>query len=285
MVKKLYKNGFSRALTFSFDDGQPQDMRLIETLNKYSLKATFNLMGGDCKNGCFRIKNEDCVLWDGSNELLKVYKGHEIASHSYTHPHLQDLTDDEVKREIDEDVKALNLAFKTDVRGFAAPFGQYDERVIKQLKESGIVYCRSTVKNYDFSLPEDFYNWHPAPHFSYYSSDEGRQMIKDFFACQNELPLFYIWGHSYELNLFVEKTNNRFNGIKDRWTYFDNLCASLSHNDDTWYATNIEICDYITAMRNAIIGENFIDNPTDTELYFLFNGSLIIAPPRSRFGF
>ena len=30
-------------VTFSFDDGVTQDKRLIELLNKYGLKATFNL--------------------------------------------------------------------------------------------------------------------------------------------------------------------------------------------------------------------------------------------------
>ena len=32
-----------KAVTFSFDDGVTQDIRLIELLNKYGLKATFNL--------------------------------------------------------------------------------------------------------------------------------------------------------------------------------------------------------------------------------------------------
>ena len=36
-------NGKLKAVTFSFDDGVTQDKRLIEILNKYGLKATFNL--------------------------------------------------------------------------------------------------------------------------------------------------------------------------------------------------------------------------------------------------
>ena len=36
-------NGKLKAVTFSFDDGVTQDKRLIEILNKYNLKATFNL--------------------------------------------------------------------------------------------------------------------------------------------------------------------------------------------------------------------------------------------------
>ena len=39
---KTFEGKF-KAITFSFDDGVTQDIRLIEILNKYGLKATFNL--------------------------------------------------------------------------------------------------------------------------------------------------------------------------------------------------------------------------------------------------
>ena len=32
-----------KAITFSYDDGVTQDIRLVELLNKYNLKSTFNL--------------------------------------------------------------------------------------------------------------------------------------------------------------------------------------------------------------------------------------------------
>ena len=38
--------GKNKAITFSFDDGVLQDIRAIEILDRYGLKATFNLMGG-----------------------------------------------------------------------------------------------------------------------------------------------------------------------------------------------------------------------------------------------
>ncbi len=36
-------NGKNKAITFSYDDGVMQDIRLIEIFNKYNLKATFNI--------------------------------------------------------------------------------------------------------------------------------------------------------------------------------------------------------------------------------------------------
>lgn len=35
-----------KAVSFSFDDGNIDDIRLVEILNKYGLKATFNLNSG-----------------------------------------------------------------------------------------------------------------------------------------------------------------------------------------------------------------------------------------------
>ena len=39
-------NGKNKAITFSYDDGLTQDIRLIEIFNKYNLKGTFNLNSG-----------------------------------------------------------------------------------------------------------------------------------------------------------------------------------------------------------------------------------------------
>ena len=81
-----------KALTFSFDDGITQDIRMIELLNKYGLKSTFNLnselLGGHrilIREGLriahYKIAPED---------VRYVYEGHEIASHTLTHPNLSE---------------------------------------------------------------------------------------------------------------------------------------------------------------------------------------------------
>ena len=41
---ETFKNSnYKKAITFSYDDGVTQDIQLIELLNKYNLKCTFNL--------------------------------------------------------------------------------------------------------------------------------------------------------------------------------------------------------------------------------------------------
>ena len=39
-----FPGGKTRALTFSYDDGISQDMRLVQLFNLYGLKGTFNLV-------------------------------------------------------------------------------------------------------------------------------------------------------------------------------------------------------------------------------------------------
>ena len=52
--------------------------------------------------------------------------------------------------------------------------------------------------------------------------------------------LFYLWGHSYEFDR------------DDNWQVIEDFCAAIAGKDDTWYATNIEIYEYVEAF-NALV--------------------------------
>ena len=95
-------NGKKKAVTFSFDDGVTQDIRLIEIFNKYGLKGTFNLNSGFLglngtldRNG--RIVRHDKIAAD---KIKEAYKGHEVAVHTLTHPNLTGLEDAEIIRQV-----------------------------------------------------------------------------------------------------------------------------------------------------------------------------------------
>lgn len=45
-MKMILKDGKTKVLTLSYDDGVVQDIRLIEIMNKYGLKGTFNINSG-----------------------------------------------------------------------------------------------------------------------------------------------------------------------------------------------------------------------------------------------
>ena len=48
-MEKPVFNGKYKALTFSFDDGNFDDICLIKIMNKYGLKGTFNINSGKNK--------------------------------------------------------------------------------------------------------------------------------------------------------------------------------------------------------------------------------------------
>ena len=52
-----------KAITFSFDDAIVDDIRLVEILNKYGLKATFNLNSGHLTGAlCWRYQDRKSVV-------------------------------------------------------------------------------------------------------------------------------------------------------------------------------------------------------------------------------
>ena len=97
MIKKLYPNGKAKAFNVSYDDGILQDIRFVEMLNSYNLKGTFNLNSGLMENEFEWTHEIGCVVKRLSKEkVLSLYNGHEIASHTLTHPFMEDKEEDSV---------------------------------------------------------------------------------------------------------------------------------------------------------------------------------------------
>lgn len=115
-----------KAVTFSYDDGVTQDIRLVEILNRYNLKATFNLnselLG---KDGSLDILGKR-ILHNKiqPHEITEVYKGHEIAAHTLTHPDMTEMPADEVIRQVEQDRLNLSELSGTEVIGMAYPGSQ-----------------------------------------------------------------------------------------------------------------------------------------------------------------
>ena len=97
--KSIDKSGKPKKfLTFSYDDGVTQDIRLIELFNKYGMKATFNLnsellgLDGELVRDGVRITH----IKNKKEDVKHIYEGHEVAAYTLTHPFLP--ADDERKR-------------------------------------------------------------------------------------------------------------------------------------------------------------------------------------------
>ena len=116
-------NGKMKALTFSYDDGVEQDIRLIEILDRYHLRGTFNLNPG--------LQSPEHTFQKGSvtvrhlplAQLPEVYKNHEVAGHTNTHLHLEQLDDARLHEEIHRGQDTLEQLFGRKLLGLAYPYG------------------------------------------------------------------------------------------------------------------------------------------------------------------
>lgn len=200
-------------LVLSFDDGTIYDKRFIELLNKYNVCATLNLNSGLCDfvwyyNDSFpirRLKLEEC---------FNMFDGHEIASHTLTHPYLTSLSFEDLVSQVNSDVCNLERIFNVKVESFAVPFTPCNEREIDIIKNhTPIKYMRlSYMKDkYDFTIPNDPYHFKIN---ALYNEKDIYEHIKIFADNKLDKSIFIIAGHSYEFEI-----NNDWNYIEDLLKY------------------------------------------------------------------
>lgn len=261
-----FPEGKEKALTLSYDDGVEQDIRLLRIMKQYGLKGTFNINSGlYVKEGTFYPENHIHRRMT-EKQITEAFlnSGQEIAVHSYTHPFLEQLPSAMMIKEIIEDREKLEEQFGTIVRGMAYPFGTWNEEVISALKSCGIVYARTVESTYDFKIPVD---WMKLPATCHHNTPRLMELGSKFVEDKvTRAPyLFYLWGHSYEF----EAQNN--------WNVIEDFAKYVGYKEDIWYATNIEIYEYIDAFKRLIFSMNGkrIKNPTSTNIWFTLNGAAI----------
>ena len=270
-----FPEGKAKALTLSYDDGCKDDVRFLETIDQYGLKCTFNLVGTKVERG--KPLSADFIR---ENILAK---GHEIATHGYNHRAQNKIRSIEGIREIIDCRIALEREFGMIIRGMAFPdnvvnrFLEPDAyaRIKNYLVDLEIAYVRSAAGDNDkFELPEDWHNWIPTAH---HDNPQIMEYIDKFvnldvskLYCASRTPkLFYMWGHSFE---FENKQN---------WSHLDEICQKLGGKDDVWYATNIEIYDYVQAYKSLRYSADgsIIYNPTLIQIWFDVDGKLYSIHP------
>ncbi len=223
-----------KALTFSYDDAVTQDIRLIELMNRYDLKGTFNL-NSEClgSRGMLVCNDQRVSHYKLHPEDVKtVYEGHEVAAHTLTHPNLTQLPDEEVIRQVEQDRQNLSELVGYDVVGLAYPCGgvNHDERTAELIRQhTGIRYCRTIISTDTFVPPPDLHRLNPsAYHLNFEKLMElGRRFVE---STPDTPQIFYVWGHSYELDLGI-----------DYWEKLEEFFKLISHREDVFYGTNRQV--------------------------------------------
>ncbi len=260
-----FPGGKLKAVTFSFDDGCREDIKLAQLLDSYNCRCTFNVNSGFIKNPGNKFLNLDEV----KKYLADTH--HEIAVHGDKHRAPGVNTPIDIIRDVLDCRTELENMFGKIIRGMAYPdsgISRFDngttyEDVKRVLKDCGILYARSLKRNDSFRLPIDWYNWEPtvAP------GDTGYLELAEKFAALNEdnctnskasPRIFYAWGHGYDIDTWLGEALHK-------------LCAIIANKEDTWYATNMEIYEYTNAYRSLVFSADgsICYNPTLIDVWFV----------------
>lgn len=226
--------GKNKAITFSFDDGVTQDIRLIELFNKYGVKGTFNLNSSLLGLKGELTRNGNVIRHDKvqASDVAKIYKGHEVAVHTLTHPNLTEQEEGTIIWQVERDRLALSDLVGYEVCGMAYPCGgvNNDDRVAKIIKENtGVKYSRTITSSDNFDLQTNLHRLNPSVY--YIEIDKLFKMGRDFVDLKTDEPkLLYIWGHSYEMD--AEYIS---------WERFEEFLKMISNKNDIFYGTNTEV--------------------------------------------
>ncbi len=255
----VYPGGKKRIVTFSYDDGHPNDTRLIKLFDKYGVKGTFHLNSGRFNH----LSNEQL------EEVKNRYIGHELACHTVHHGWAQRMPLPSLVGEVIEDRRFWEKVMGYPIVGMSYPSGAHGitNDVKSTLNSCGIVYSRTTLSTFNFYLPDDFLAWNPTCHHK-----DALPLCDEFLSNINSEwthPLFYIWGHAHELT------------TEEHWAHIETILQKLGNNDKIWYATNIEIYNYITAQKQLQISvdERTFYNPTAIDVWVERNKKEILRIP------
>lgn len=253
IVFDLYPNGKKKAVTFSYDDGDKLDLKLAEIFDKYGAKGTFNLVGG-------WIGENNNIL--SKSEVLTLSQNHEIANHTFGHNWNERIPLDKMISQVVDGRNSLEDMIGKPVRGYAYPNGKYNSELLSLLRSLGVSYARTAAQTRTYAHPIDFLTWDGTCHHDN-SVGDAKNFIN--LSSYSKLPIFYVWGHSHD---FQRKNN---------WNVISEALEILKGDDSIWYATNIELYDYLTAMKNLKIshGEKSVYNPSATSVFATVDGETV----------
>lgn len=218
-----FPGGKSKALTFSYDDGVEQDIRLIDLFRRHGLKGTFNL-----NSGLFgQFDNSRRLTAD---EVKEVYTPDvcEVACHGAHHGTLAACDTAVACLEVLDDRRALENLFGCQIHGMAYANGSVNDAVESLCASAGIWYGRTVVSTREFGMPQ---NWLRMPTTCHHNDKQLMELGQKFLDLRpvKNPQMFTVWGHSYQFD------------TRNNWDVMERFADLMGGREDIWYATNLEL--------------------------------------------
>jgi peptidoglycan-N-acetylglucosamine deacetylase len=237
------------AVTTSWDDGSPLDLRIADLLAERELPGTFYVP----------VKGHTRSVRMRSSEMLQLARqGFEIGAHGISHPNLAECEPWRLAIEVEISKKKLEDALGKRVLMFAYPRGRYNSEVVSAVKEAGFIGARTTsmlscdlafdpfrmptsVQAYPHSRLDYMRNlsrvvdwrrtWVYATHVRYASNWVALAKIL-FDSVLRDGGLWHIYGHSWEVEEY------------DLWDDLREVLAYVSNRSGVLYLGNGEIAKF-----------------------------------------
>ena len=133
------------AISFDAAWGADDTDKLLQILADNDVKTTFFM----------------CGYWVDKypEEVKKIAEaGHDLGNHSATHPHMSQLTKEQIKEELTSAGNKVKELTGVQMDLFRAPFGEYTNDVISSAKECGYYTIQWDIEGLDTKLKTTFSN-------------------------------------------------------------------------------------------------------------------------------
>ncbi|MFW5976322.1 MAG: polysaccharide deacetylase family protein [Bacillota bacterium] len=132
------------AITLDGTWGAEYTEEILDIFDEYDVKITFFFAG----------------YWlEKYPELVKEIsrRGHEIGNHTYTHPHCNDLSREQLKKELEDTSELIEKLTGNRPRFFRPPFGEYNNKVLETARNEGYQVVQWSLDSLDWQEPGSDY--------------------------------------------------------------------------------------------------------------------------------
>lgn len=255
-----WKNFANSAISHTWDDAYSEQIEIAVPLyNTYGMNTTLFVLPNKIKN------------WEPYKEAFE--DGHEIASHTLTHPSLDDLTQSEVEYELKEskDIIVQQMGYN-DCLTLAYPYCHEDSF---NLSKDFYIAARSCQGRIEKSTPDDFMkisSFLCGQGSSYYTSNQLNSIAESALEQKGwGVYMFHLidgnGGYSIDSSALNQHLNYLSNNSDDYWVdTFLNVVKYIKERN----AVNIAVVEQSETQIILSCSDNLDDDIYDSPITFKF---------------
>lgn len=131
----IQKTNTGQNYVLTIDDGYKDVLKIVPIVKKYKIPVLLFVLSNPNKANRKELDSQIELLNTKDIKFLQK-EGWTIGSHSATHANLVEISSKELNKEVVDSKKTLEKTFKTTIKYFAYPKGEYNNKVINSVKKA-----------------------------------------------------------------------------------------------------------------------------------------------------